>query len=165
MSDAVDVFLGQWARERPDLDVSSMGIIGRMGRASQLLWRGVEEFLSGEGLERWEFDVLGTLRRSGEPYSLTPKELVAMTMVGGAAMTNRVDRLVARGLVTREVDPDNRRRTLVTLTPEGLEVIDRAVGGHVANQERLLAALDEGERERLAAVLRKLLVSLGDTLD
>ncbi|WP_116245482.1 MarR family winged helix-turn-helix transcriptional regulator [Nocardiopsis sp. FIRDI 009] len=165
MNDAVDVFLSQWARERPDLDVSSMGVVGRMGRATPLLWRGVERFLAEEGLERWEFDVLATLRRSGEPYSLTPKELVAMTMVGGAAMTNRVDRLVARGLVTREVDPTNRRRTLVTLAPEGRELVDRVVDGHVANQERLLEALDEEERDQLAGLLRKLLVSLGDTLE
>ncbi|MCY9787278.1 MarR family transcriptional regulator [Nocardiopsis sp. EMB25] len=165
MNDAVDVFLSQWARERPDLDVSSMGIIGRMGRATPLLWRSVERFLAEEGLERWEFDVLATLRRSGEPYSLTPKELVAMTMVSGAAMTNRVDRLASRGFVTRQVDPTNRRRTLVTLAPEGLEIVDRVVGGHVANQERLLEVLDEGERDQLAVLLRKLLVSLGDTLD
>ncbi|MEV2275737.1 MarR family transcriptional regulator [Nocardiopsis sp. NPDC049922] len=165
MNDAVDVFLSQWARERPDLDASSMGIVGRLGRASQLLWRGVESLLAEEGLQRWEFDVLGTLRRSGEPYSLSAKELVSMTMVGSAATTNRVDRLAARGLVTREVDPTNRRRTLVTLTPEGLELVDRVVGLHVANQERLLGGIDGRDRDQLAGLLRKLLVSLGDTLD
>ncbi|MFD6949665.1 MarR family transcriptional regulator [Nocardiopsis sp. TSRI0078] len=163
MNDAVDVFLDQWARERPDLDTAPMGVLGRLSRASRLLSRGVGAYFSEQGLESWEFDVLATLRRAGHPRRLTPKELVAMTMVGSAAMTHRVDRLVGRGLVTREVDPGNRRRTLVGLTPEGLALVDRVVEGHVANQLRLLGGLEEGEREQLAALLRKLLLSLGDT--
>jgi DNA-binding MarR family transcriptional regulator len=165
MNDAVDVFLDQWARERPDLDVSPMALIGRVQRLHHLLVRGLEEYFATEGLEVWEFDVLGTLRRSGAPYSLTPKELVRMTMVGSAAMTNRVDRLVKRGLVSREVDPENRRRTLVTLMPAGKELVDKAVQGHLANEMRLLEALDEDERARMVELLRTLLLSLGDTLD
>lgn len=164
MNDAVDVFLSQWARERPDLDVAPMGIVGRVSRVSRLLSRGIGSSLAEEGLEFWEFDVLATLRRAGHPHCLTPKELVAMTMVGSAAMTHRVDRLVRRGLVTREIDPANRRRTLVGLTPEGLTLVDQVVEGHVANELRLLGGLDEGEREQLAGLLRKLLLSLGDTL-
>ncbi|MFV2195088.1 MarR family winged helix-turn-helix transcriptional regulator [Nocardiopsis sp. LOL_012] len=164
MNDVVDLLLSQWERQRPDLDVSSMGVVGRLSRASRVVGRAVEGGLAEEGLEAWEFDVLATLRRSGEPYSLTPKELVGMMMVGSAAMTHRVDRLVSRGLVTRETDPANRRRTLVTLAPEGLELIDRAVVHHVANQRGLLAGLDEKEREQLADLLRKLLLSLGDTV-
>ncbi|RKS07340.1 DNA-binding MarR family transcriptional regulator [Nocardiopsis sp. Huas11] len=165
MNDAVDVFLDQWGRERPDLDVSPMGLIGRVQRLNRLLVRGLEEYFVTQGLELWEFDVLGTLRRSGAPYALTPKELVRMTMVGSAAMTNRVDRLVKRGLVSREVDPENRRRTVVSLTPEGLELVDVAVKGHVANEERLLEGLDGGERARMVELLRTLLLSLDDTLE
>ncbi|WP_159944822.1 MULTISPECIES: MarR family winged helix-turn-helix transcriptional regulator [unclassified Nocardiopsis] len=164
MNDAVDVFLSQWARERPDLDTSTMAVHGRLTRASRLMARGVDDYLSGEGLESWEFDVLATLRRAGDPHCLSAKELVAMTMVGSAAMTHRVDRLVRRGLVTRETDPGNRRRTLVALTPEGLELVDRVVEGHVANQARLLGGMDGADRERLAELLRVLLLSLGDTL-
>ncbi|MFE3458421.1 MarR family winged helix-turn-helix transcriptional regulator [Nocardiopsis aegyptia] len=165
MNDAVDVFLDQWGRERPDLDVSPMALIGRVQRLNRLFVRGLEEYFTTQGLELWEFDVLGTLRRSGAPFSLTPKELVRMTMVGSAAMTNRVDRLVKRGLVSREVDPENRRRTVVSLTPEGLELVDEAVQGHVANEARLLEGLDADDRARMVALLRTLLLSLGDTLD
>ncbi|GAB3728170.1 MarR family winged helix-turn-helix transcriptional regulator [Nocardiopsis nanhaiensis] len=163
MNDAVDVFLAQWARERPDLDVSPMEVIGRMARLQRMLGRGVNDFLAEEDLESWEFDVVATLRRAGEPYQLTAKELVRMTMVGSAAMTNRVDRLVRRELVYREVDPASRRRTLVTLTEKGRELVDRVVEGHVANEARLLEALDRTEQAQLADLLRRLLVSLGDT--
>lgn len=163
MNDAVDLYLAQWNRERPDLDVSSMAILGRMNRLHQLLNRGIGDHLAGHGLERWEFDVLATLRRSGAPHHrLSAKDLVRMTMVGSSAMTNRVDRLVKRGLVHREVDPDNRRRVLVGLTDEGFAMVDRVVEDHVANQAGLLEGLDPGEQGQLVQLLRKLLLSLGD---
>ncbi|MFD8589574.1 MarR family winged helix-turn-helix transcriptional regulator [Streptomyces sp. NPDC059637] len=163
-ADAVDGFLAQWAKQRPDLDVSPMGVIGRLSRASRLLGRGLKDCFAAEGLESWEFDVLATLLRSGPPHTLSPKDLVAATMAGSAAMTNRVDRLVARNLVTREVDPGNRRRLLVSLTPEGLALVNHVVERHVANERRLLEGLDPSEREEMERLLRKLLLSLGDTL-
>lgn len=163
MSDAVDTFLGQWAEQRPDLDVFAMGVVGRLSRASRLIEREIKNYFAAEGMESWEFDVLATLRRSGPPYVLSPKDLVAATMVGSAALTNRVDRLVERELVTREVDPTNRRRLLISLTPKGVELIDRVVEGHVANERRVIEGLDQAEREELNRLFRKLLLSLGDT--
>ncbi|MFE1167865.1 MarR family winged helix-turn-helix transcriptional regulator [Nocardiopsis sp. NPDC058789] len=163
MNDAVDLFLAQWARERPDLDASPMGVIGRMDRLQQLLGRRVSDLLAEYDLERWEFDVLATLRRSGEPYQLTAKDLVRMMMVGSAAMTNRVDRLVRKELVHRQVDPASRRRVLVTLTGKGLALVDGAVAAHVENEARLLDGLSGEEQEQLADLMRTLLLSLGDT--
>ncbi|HEX5541131.1 MAG TPA: MarR family transcriptional regulator [Micromonospora sp.] len=161
-SDAVDGFLRQWARERPDLDVFPMGVIGRLHRAYRLVSGEVQNYFHSVGMESWEFDVLATLRRSGPPYTLSPKDLVATTMVGSPALTNRVDHLVRQELVTREVDPNNRRRLLITLTEKGLELVDRVVEGHLANERRLLVALDAEECHELNTLLRKLLVSLGD---
>lgn len=161
-SDAVDGFLEQWARERPDLNVGPMGPVGRLHRAFRLVSSEVQDYFHFVGMEPWEFDMLATLRRSGAPYTLSPKDLVATTMVGSPALTNRVDHLVRKELVTREVDPNNRRKLLITLTKEGLELVDRVVEGHVANERRLLAVLDAGECDELNRLLRKLLVSLGD---
>lgn len=162
VGDRVDTYLEQWATQRPDLDVAPMGVVGRLSRASRLVERGVKEYFAAEGLESWEFDVLAALRRSGPPYTLSPKDLVASTMVSSAAMTNRVDRLLQRELVTRESDRDNRRRVLISLTPEGLELVDRVVGGHVANERLLLAGLGASECEQLSRLLSRLLSSLGD---
>ncbi|MBR8743276.1 MarR family winged helix-turn-helix transcriptional regulator [Nocardiopsis sp. MG754419] len=162
MNDAVDLYLAQWNRERPDLDVSPIAVIGRVNRLHHLLGRSIGEGLSAHGLERWEFDVLATLRRSGAPHRLTGRELVRMTMVGSSAMTNRVDRLAKRGLVYREVDPDHRRRVLVGLTDAGLALVDRVVTEHVANEARLLSGLTGDEQEQFVALLRRLLLSLGD---
>ncbi|GAB3116195.1 MarR family transcriptional regulator [Streptomyces calidiresistens] len=163
MRDAVDGILDQWARERPDLDASPMGVIGRVSRLSRLFGRAVAEHLAEQGVEPWEFDVLATLRRSGPPFTLSPGELAASAMIGGAALTHRADRLAERGLITREVDPTNRRRVLITLTPEGRALVDRLVAGHLATEDRLLAALTPAERDTAADLLRRLLVSLGDT--
>jgi DNA-binding MarR family transcriptional regulator len=163
MRDTVDEIVDQWTEIRPDLDVSPMAVVGRLSRASRLLERGVKEYFAGHGLESWEFDVLATLRRAGEPYTLTPGDLARTVMIGSSALTNRVDRLVSRGLVTRETDPENRRRVLITLTPDGLAFVDRLAGGHYLNEDRLLSGLSKPQRDRLAATLRTLLISLGDT--
>ncbi|MFC7567611.1 MarR family winged helix-turn-helix transcriptional regulator [Actinomadura namibiensis] len=100
----------------------------------------------------------------GPPHRLTAGALSEASLVTSGAITNRIDRLTDRGLVTRETAPGNRRSVLITLTGEGRRVIDAAVADHVAGQDRLLSALAPAEREELASLLRKLLLSNGDTL-
>ncbi|WP_157254020.1 MarR family winged helix-turn-helix transcriptional regulator [Nonomuraea typhae] len=163
MSDAVDMLLAQWAKERPDVDASPMGIVGRISRLHQLLGTGLKEFFNAHGLERFEFDVLATLRRSGPPYELSAGALLKAAMVTSGAITNRIDRMEAKELVERVRDSGDRRSVRIRLTPQGLELVDRLLGPHVANEDRMLAALDEEQREQLAGLLRILLESMGDT--
>jgi DNA-binding MarR family transcriptional regulator len=163
MGDAVDLVLAQWGRERPDLEVWPMGIVGRISRLSRLLDRDLKEFFAGHGLENWEFDVLATLRRSGPPYELTAGALNKAAMVTSGAITNRIDRMAAKGLVERVAGRQDRRSVRVRLTGRGLATVDELVGLHVANEARLLATLGPDEREQLASTLRGLLESLGDT--
>jgi DNA-binding MarR family transcriptional regulator len=165
MRDTVDAIADQWAQVRPDLDVSPMRVVGRMSRASRLLERGNKAFFTDHGIEAWEFDVLATLRRAGPPHTLCSKDIVATAMIGSPALTNRIDRLVAKGLVTRETDPNNRRQVRITLTPEGLRIVDDLVEGHMDNESRQLRGLTSDERLQLASLLRKLLVSVGDGQD
>jgi DNA-binding MarR family transcriptional regulator len=163
MADAVDAILAQWGRERPELDASPMGVVGRISRANLLLRRELKEFFAERGLETWEFDVLATLRRSGAPHELTAGELLRAAMVTSGAITNRIDRMEAKGLVERVRDGGDRRSVRIRLTPEGLRIVDELVGLHVANEDRLLAALSPADRDRLAGLLRTLLESLDDT--
>jgi DNA-binding MarR family transcriptional regulator len=156
MPDAVDGILEQWARERPDLDASPMAVMGRIKQLAREIERALDRVFARFDLGLGEFDVLATLRRSGAPYRLTPGALLEATMVTSGAITKRVDRLEQAGLVTRAPDPNDRRGVLVGLTGEGLELVDRVVEEHVANEENLLAGLTGGERERLARLLRKL---------
>ncbi|GAB2489421.1 MarR family winged helix-turn-helix transcriptional regulator [Streptosporangium sandarakinum] len=163
MSDAVDAVTAQWNRERPDIDVWPMGIVGRLSRLSILFERELKEFFARHELERFEFDVLATLRRSGAPYELTAGALLKAAMVTSGAITNRIDRMEARGLVERVRDGGDRRSVRIRLTPRGLEIVDGLVGPHVDNEARLLAALGPAERDQLAGLLRVLLESMGDT--
>ncbi|SCB57853.1 DNA-binding transcriptional regulator, MarR family [Rhizobium aethiopicum] len=150
--DHVDRILAQWRRERPDLDVEPMGILGRLKRLGTHLGREVEAVLMTHGLSTSAFDVLATLRRSGAPHRLSPGELLEMTMVSSGTMTNRIDQLEKAGLVERIVNPQDRRSVLIALTEKGLATVEEAVGAHVANQQRLtgnLTAEDKAEFDRL----------------
>lgn len=159
MRDAVDRLLAQWHLERPDVDVAPIGVVGRLSRATRTLERGLQTEFARHGLQPWEFDIVATLRRSGEPYELTAGALASSSMVSSGAITNRIDRLVARGLVTREIDPDNRRTVRIGLTPEGRRLVDEVLPHHVANEAALLEPLSLAEREQLAGLLRKLLAA------
>jgi len=158
--DAVDAILRQWRAERPDLDVSAMGIFGRLARAARILDRSLTRTFETYGLHRGEFDVLATLRRAGAPYGLTPTGLCRSMMLSSAAMTNRIDRLEERGLVARAPDPDDRRGVRIRLTEAGWTLIEAAVAAHVAGEELLLGALSEAERRQLAGLLKSLLSSM-----
>lgn len=158
--DDVDRILEQWAEERPDLDASPMGVFGRLSRAERVLDQALSRTFNRSGLVRGEFDVLATLRRNGEPYSLAPTELYRSMMLSSGAMTNRLDRLEERGLVRRSPDPGDRRGVRITLTGKGLDLIEEAVEAHVEGEEKLLGSLGGEDRARLAALLRELLVSM-----
>lgn len=160
--DYVDIILEQWSRERPDLDASPMGVIGRISRVSRVLEREIEQVWASYGLSRGGFDVLAALRRSGPPYRLSPTELYNSLLISSGAMTNRVDRLEERKLVSRIPDPMDRRGVLVALTPKGKQLIDKVTAAHLENEQVLLQPLTQREREQIAALLRKLLVNFDD---
>ena len=158
--DAVDRIAEQWARERPGLDVGAILVVGRLHRAADLLDQRLRPVFAEAGLGNGDFDVLAALRRAGAPYRLTPTELAGTTMVTSGAVTKRVDRLERQGLVERTVSEDDARGRVIALTPEGMRVQERLHPQHLANEDQLLGALDESERERLAGLLSKLLLSL-----
>ena len=163
--DHVDWILAAWARERPDLDSSPIGVIGRISRAARYLERELETAYRLHGLDGGTYDVLATLRRSGAPYELSASALADATMIARSSMTSRIDRLESAGLVSRADDEDDGRGVRVRLTRRGFELIERATVDHLANEARLLAALPHGASERLAADLRDLLRTLEPSSD
>jgi DNA-binding MarR family transcriptional regulator len=151
--DRVAAIQEEWRRERPDLDVAPQGVIGRVHRLAAHLTGELVPVYERFGLGEGEFDVLATLRRSGEPFERAPGELAEHTMVTTGAMTKRLDRLEAAGLVVRRPAEGDGRRRVVALTPEGRRLIDRAFTAHLANEARLVAALGERDRAELARIL------------
>lgn len=151
----------QWARERPDLDTSAMGIIGRLHRVADALHDELRPVFETAGLSDGDFDVLAALRRAGAPFELTPSQLAETTMITSGAVTKRVDRLSAAGWVTRErVEHDGRARR-IALTEAGLALVDDVVGIHFANEERLLGVFSDLERARLTRLLAQWTTTLG----
>jgi len=159
-ADRVDAILAQWRRERPDLDVSPMGTIGRIKRCAALLQRRLDETFASFELTGWEFDVLATLRRSGAPYCLAPTALFSALMITSGTMTHRLKGLESRGLVQRIPSEEDGRSLLVKLTPTGLALIDLAVEAHVENERRILAAMKPADLAELNARLSLLLAVL-----
>lgn len=160
--DAVDRMVEQWATVRPDLDSSPIAVIGRVSRLSRLIDRRLAENFARFGLENWMYDVLATLRRGGAPYELTAGDLVRRTMVTTGAITNRIDRLVERGLAERLAARDDRRKVIVRLTPRGLALVDDVAEAHMATEHEILGGLSARQRSELARLLRVPLLTLGD---
>ena len=154
--DEVDRIVDAWSRERPDLDFSPLQVLSRVGRLSRHLERARRVAFSASDLESWEFDVLSALRRAGSPYQLSPKALLQQTLVSSGTMTNRIDRLVDRGLVERRADPGDGRGILVVMTADGRDRVDRAIRQLLEGEAELLDALSPADQERLAVLLRKL---------
>lgn len=153
--DHVDFVIEQWGRERPDLDVGPMAIIGRVARLYLIYQEEMQKTFQRFGLNAAKFDVLATLRRAGAPYRLSPGDLLKATMVASGTMTNRISRLETDGLVLRRLNPEDSRSFLIELSPEGLVLIDRAVTEHVKTQERLLGAMRKPEREAFVTLLSR----------
>jgi DNA-binding MarR family transcriptional regulator len=158
--DRVDSIVAQWNRERPDVDVAPMQIVGRILRAARYFDPALERVFTKYELDFGLFDVLATLRRSGAPYALAPRALNRWCMLTSGAMTKRLDRLERLGLIARKADPRDRRGVQVVLSAAGLELVDKVLVAHVENEEQLLGALSVEERAELTGLLRRLLLSL-----
>ncbi|MFC0113047.1 MarR family winged helix-turn-helix transcriptional regulator [Kibdelosporangium aridum] len=163
MADHVDMVLEQWHQRRPDLDVSPMGVIGRLNRVNRLISGELEKTFARYDLDRASFDVLATLRRSEPPHHLTPNDLVKSSMVTSGAVTQRLDRLEKRELVRRSRNEVDGRSVVVSLTDKGWDLINEVLPEHIATENRVLAGLTAKQRDTLAKTLRELLESLGDT--
>jgi DNA-binding MarR family transcriptional regulator len=159
--DAMDVILEQWARERPDLDCSPMGVIGRISQLQREVFLAQRATFARHGLDAASFDVLAALRRAGKPYQLTPTALMRTALVTSGAITQRLDRLEEKRLITRGRSDTDGRAVVVTLTDEGWTAVETALPDHLESERGMLAGLSDDERDQLAGLLRRWLVTLG----
>ena len=158
--DQIDLLLEQWKLERPDLDATPMGILGRLAIISRTLDHGVEQVLRRYGLSFPEFDMLVVLRRFGPPFRQPVSQLCAHSFLSSGAMTNRVDRLERKGLIQREPNPDDRRSVLVVLTKKGRSLIDKVVADRLEEGEERVSVLSKKDRQQLELLLTRFLAAL-----
>ena len=158
--DGVDAIIEQWGQERPDLDHSPIGIVGRISRLAREIEARLEPVYKAHGLEPGWHDVIATLRRTGPDHRMRVSDFSGHLMLTSSGITKRLDKLEHAGLIRRDPDPGDRRGTLITLTPAGRELIDDLTAAHLANERRILDALSEPEQRELADLLRKLVLGL-----
>ncbi|MCZ1011697.1 MarR family winged helix-turn-helix transcriptional regulator [Streptomyces lydicus] len=158
--DSIAAIVDQWKRERPELDATPMLVVGRLFRLADTLDQRLRPPFAAADLGSGDFDVIAALRRSGAPHSLSAGELSRTVLVTTGAISKRVDRLEARGLVSRSVAEADSRGRLITLTAEGVELADELIAVHLDNQRRLLAGLDGDEQSQLAGLLERLTSAL-----
>src|SRR6478735_5427579 len=158
MQDEVDRLVEAWRRERPDLDVAPLAVLSRVTRLARHLDRARRTAFETHDLQPWEFDVLAALRRAGDPYERSPGALLTQTLVTSGTMTNGIDRLEGKDLVTRFPDPHDRRGVLVRLTADGRRRVDAALSDLLAQERAILASLSVEERDHLSALLRTLVL-------
>ncbi|EGR0488282.1 transcriptional regulator [Vibrio cholerae] len=156
-NDKVDAILAQWRSVRPDLDFSSMGVVGRLRQTNGIWKTKLDQVFDGFGLSCIEFDILATIRRNDR--EITPTELYQTLMLSSGAISTRIEQLVQRGLVQRVASEQDRRSCKVTLTEQGIELVDQALNAHVANVDGMLSVLTEQERKQLGQLLKKILLA------
>ncbi|EGR4139021.1 TPA: MarR family winged helix-turn-helix transcriptional regulator [Vibrio cholerae] len=156
-NDKVDAILAQWRSVRPDLDCSSMGVVGRLRQTNGIWKTKLDQVFDGFGLSCIEFDILATIRRNDR--EITPTELYQTLMLSSGAISTRIEQLVQRGLVQRVASEQDRRSCKVTLTEQGIELVDQALNAHVANVDGMLSVLTEQERKQLGQLLKKILLA------
>jgi DNA-binding MarR family transcriptional regulator len=160
VQDHVAQILDQWRVQRPDLDVSTVGVFGRISRIDRHKTNALRAVYRRHGCDAGEYDVLAALRRAGPPHSLTPTALARTVLVNTATMTERLTRLQRRGLIRRVHSERDRRSVTVQLTKEGRDIIDKAAEDLLATEARLLEALTDSDRRTLARLLTKLAASI-----
>lgn len=161
--DEIDLIVERWHQERPDLDLSALGVLGRIAKLTAVLTPAVEAVFARHQLSQADFDVLSTLRRSGSPYVLMPSQLSSALMMSRTGMTGRLDRLEGRGLIERTLDPADRRSFRITLTERGLTLIDRVLEDHAANLANIMAPMTQRQMAVLEAELKNLLHAVSAT--
>lgn len=155
--DEVDLLIDAWSRRLPEVDLTPLDVMSRLRRASLRLGRLRADAFASAGLAAWEFDVLAALRRAEHPHEMSPAQLIEVTMIGSAAMTNRLDKLTVRGMIARRPNHRDRRSILVRLTDEGSARVDDAMTELAHREAEELRALTPQEQAVLSRILRRLL--------
>ncbi len=160
MTADIDDTMARWSAERPTLDVETLALTARVITLARHFEIGRREALTARELDVWEFDVLVALRSAGTPYQLSPGDLMAATLVASGTVTNRIDRLVTRGLVSRQTAHGDRRGVVVKLTPAGRRRVDVAATAVAAVEAQVWAGISNRKRDQLTAALHDVLATI-----
>ncbi|MBZ9750649.1 MarR family transcriptional regulator [Deinococcus sp. HMF7604] len=154
---ALDRIRHDWQAAEPELDSAPMLTFITFSRAHALLGDAVRATAAQADLTSATRDLLLTLYRSAPPEGLPASEVAALLAVSPATVTGNTDRLEARGLLTRRLDPQDRRSWRLALTDQGRALVQAHLPVHLAFEAQLLAALSSEEIQQFEGLLRKLI--------
>jgi len=157
-NDIIDVLINEWKDQRPELDASAMGVVGRILKLGKVLEKRASLSLKDSGIHYTDLDVLATLRRSGKPYELTPKQLMQSVLITSGAMTALLDRLCKLGLIYRASDKKDGRIKKAGLTKKGIKIIDKTIEIRFKEANSNIAMLSIKEKKDLSRLLKKMLI-------
>lgn len=163
--DVIDRLVEEWNRESPELNCQAMHVVGRIIKLGKVLEKRASSTLKESGIHYTDLDALATIRRSGKPYELSPKQLMQSVLITSGAMTALLDRLTKLDLVYRTSDANDGRVKLVGLTEKGFEVIDKAIVLRFEEASEAVENLTTKEHNELTTLLKKLLAQLEDMSD
>ena len=158
--DLIDTLVTQWQQEQPSLDAAAMQVVGRVLKLGKVLEKRAGQALKESGIYYTDLDVLATLRRSGEPYELTPKELMRYVLITSGAMTALLDRLTKLKLIYRSTDPKDGRIKRAGLTEQGKVLIDKAITIRFQEAKDSVSGLSQKEQRILSDLLKKMLFTI-----
>ena len=159
--DDLDRITAQWQNQGIEDELLAMQLLGRFARLNKTLELAFLHCYEQHGLKQGEFDVLATLRRAGEPYSLSPSQLHQSMLLSSGAMSSRLDKLEQRQLIARRHCTEDRRVVHVSLTDSGKTLIDNVLPEHIALQQSLMGDLTLEQQQQLNSLLKIWLVGLG----
>ena len=159
-SDIIDILIAEWKKERPELDVGAMQVVGRILKLSKILKKRTNKTLKDSNIYYTDLDVLATIRRSGAPYELSPKQLMKSVLLTSGAMTALLDRLTKLELIYRAPDKKDGRIKLAGLTEKGIKIIDEAIVLRFKEAKLSIEVLNKAEQKDLSVLLKKLLIFL-----
>ncbi|WP_017539222.1 MarR family winged helix-turn-helix transcriptional regulator [Nocardiopsis halophila] len=163
-SDPVEEIIAAWRRERPQTPVDSIAVVTRIWQLAKHFGDDRRAVLAEAGIDPATLDLLSVLRRSGEPYTVSTRELAERSLVTAGAITQRVARAEALGLVRRHPARKGSRAVHIELTEAGHRLVEETVDRVLRREAELLSGLAPGQRDELAALLGTLLDSVQETL-
>lgn len=158
--DIIDILIAEWEKERPELDAEAMHVVGRILKLSNILEKRTNKALKNNNIYYTDLDVLATIRRSGAPYELSPKQLMESVLITSGAMTALLNRLIKLDLIYRAPNTQDGRVKLAGLTEKGIKIIDEAIVLRFKDAKSAVEVFNKEEHDNLANLLKKLLVSL-----
>ena len=156
-NELIDETVSSWGEQRPDLDFEAMRVALGINVVTAQYSEIYGDLIKSLGITLGEFDVLATLRRNGKRGVLTPKEIARVAMISPSGLTNRLTRLEKMGHIDRQMDPTDRRSSLVRLTVKGAKTADIAIERLSGEMNAVFQGLNKRDLEAFGRVIEALL--------